>query len=601
MEPVLDELESRASRQAIHTLRGYAYQVWQSLHMWINLKEGQILVLEGAEDIDLLSIDSAEVNQIKYTSSVITLNSPNVLESIVHFWEHKTKNPDRVILFRYVTSSTIGKEKSGIKQIDCGLEFWEESDKGSPQLSNLREFLLLKLKEIQSKEKNIKTSDQKENLKIIPSILDSLIKFLEKSKNSEFYDHLVSKIRWVTSALSLEEFEDFVSDQLFEYGEKRNILPSDSENIDKYFLSHIWETLCQGNPRKLTRRDFGRLFEQYTRVSVSRSEMEIHRNNLIGNLQSIVENSTKLKSPLPYLNIKFIDLEEKIDFSRIQVRAIEEIDKEKTLNDFLKSQITEEELSVIEKHSNEINNVLRRYPDGWIMRPYEVKHLYNYMKEIDESVKLLNKDFNTFKRRYNLFQRSIELNNPKLPELGDQDDEFPENLLIKLSNDGDSPALKKISVKIKTEGRIRFLKWNELEKEGIISYQERPYEVNDVLNAAWILEGRIKGIFYPYEFINRKGQVEGTFTPLGESLKFGDYSLPNPNYFLETTRVNFEEGEISIRIDGDLMHNHYQTIETKDIYLCSYLEKGEIGKVTYTCHTYNSPQPTTGIIEVIGS
>ncbi len=90
-------------RQAIPPLRGYDYQVWQSLFRWINLGEGEVLFLEGAEDVDVLRGDEAETVQVKETarSGSVTLASANVLEAIGHFWEHQKNNPNYVVRFRF--------------------------------------------------------------------------------------------------------------------------------------------------------------------------------------------------------------------------------------------------------------------------------------------------------------------------------------------------------------------------------------------------------------------------------------------------------------------------------------------------------------------
>ena len=40
-------------RQASDSIRGYVYQIYQSVFAWITLKNLQALVLEGAEDFDV--------------------------------------------------------------------------------------------------------------------------------------------------------------------------------------------------------------------------------------------------------------------------------------------------------------------------------------------------------------------------------------------------------------------------------------------------------------------------------------------------------------------------------------------------------------------
>lgn len=72
-------------RQAIPTLKGYAYQIWQSLYPWVTLKEYEVLFLEGAEDVDILGpAESAETVQIKETagSGPVTLRSKDVVTSV---------------------------------------------------------------------------------------------------------------------------------------------------------------------------------------------------------------------------------------------------------------------------------------------------------------------------------------------------------------------------------------------------------------------------------------------------------------------------------------------------------------------------------------
>lgn len=56
---VESSLRGDPKRQAIASLQGYAYQIWQSLYRWLHLRTDQALVLEGAEDIDLMGLGKA--------------------------------------------------------------------------------------------------------------------------------------------------------------------------------------------------------------------------------------------------------------------------------------------------------------------------------------------------------------------------------------------------------------------------------------------------------------------------------------------------------------------------------------------------------------
>ena len=89
----MNSLESNCNRQAVPTLRGYFYQIWQSLLVWSELNEDRQIFLEGAEDIDILSSDSAQAVQVKAASALITLGLESTAKALNNCWENKLKNP----------------------------------------------------------------------------------------------------------------------------------------------------------------------------------------------------------------------------------------------------------------------------------------------------------------------------------------------------------------------------------------------------------------------------------------------------------------------------------------------------------------------------
>lgn len=99
-------LENDPRRAAVPTLNGFSFQIWRSIHRWVTLREGEVLFLEGAEDIDILGPGRAETIQVSETraSGPITLRSKKVLMAIGHFWEHQEKNPE-LIQFRFLSTS----------------------------------------------------------------------------------------------------------------------------------------------------------------------------------------------------------------------------------------------------------------------------------------------------------------------------------------------------------------------------------------------------------------------------------------------------------------------------------------------------------------
>lgn len=115
-------------RQAVDSLRGYAYQVIAAALAWLDIGENGRLFLEVAEDYAILAEQALNAVQVKDTkgSGSITLNSENIRDAIIAFVDLLGRNPGIQIDFRYFTTSEIGTEKTladrpgGI----AGLEYW---------------------------------------------------------------------------------------------------------------------------------------------------------------------------------------------------------------------------------------------------------------------------------------------------------------------------------------------------------------------------------------------------------------------------------------------------------------------------------------------
>ena len=123
----MDPLKSNPKRQAVATLKGFSYQIWQTVLRWLSLKDDEAIFLEGAEDIDVLGPGQAETVQVKETagSGPITLRSQDVVLAITHFWEHQLANPDITITFRFLTTAERGCERPNPFGDQKGLDIWD--------------------------------------------------------------------------------------------------------------------------------------------------------------------------------------------------------------------------------------------------------------------------------------------------------------------------------------------------------------------------------------------------------------------------------------------------------------------------------------------
>src|SRR5438034_11199973 len=101
-----DAPQGDVARQAVAALlRGYAFQLYGSVLAWLELREGEDLFLEVAEDYAVVAHDALNAVQAKETraSGAVTLNTPGVIDAINSFVDLTRRNPTRTVSLRYFT------------------------------------------------------------------------------------------------------------------------------------------------------------------------------------------------------------------------------------------------------------------------------------------------------------------------------------------------------------------------------------------------------------------------------------------------------------------------------------------------------------------
>jgi len=128
-EPTGDE-----ARQAVDSLRGYAYQVMASALAWMNLGRDEVLYLEVAEDYSVVAAGALTATQVKDTvgSGSITLNTQEVRDAITTFVRLCRDNPERGVQLHYLTTSNIGLERKVTERPAgiAGLKYWRKAAAG---------------------------------------------------------------------------------------------------------------------------------------------------------------------------------------------------------------------------------------------------------------------------------------------------------------------------------------------------------------------------------------------------------------------------------------------------------------------------------------
>jgi hypothetical protein len=122
-------------RQAVASLRGYAYQVAAAALAWLDLDDSSKVYLEVAEDYATVAQQSLDAVQVKDTaeSGSITLNTEAVRDAINAFVKLVANNKDRRVQLRYFTTSPIGTEQKIADRPagEAGLNYWRRAAAGA--------------------------------------------------------------------------------------------------------------------------------------------------------------------------------------------------------------------------------------------------------------------------------------------------------------------------------------------------------------------------------------------------------------------------------------------------------------------------------------
>jgi len=230
-------------RQASDSIRGYVYQIYQSVFAWITLKNLQALVLEGAEDFDVYENDNVEISQVKDTrlSGPITLRTKSVVAAINHFSDCQKSNPEYEIRLRYLTTSERALEKGapfgeGIR----GLDYWEQCRTEDGDIQRLIDFLL--------------------TLELSSDLKD----FLKNTDPELVRNRLIRRIFWDTGRKASEAVVNAIDSQLAYDGHELGIPPSDSIKVRSKLVEEVCRIITEKQDKILNFKDYLDIFEKFT-------------------------------------------------------------------------------------------------------------------------------------------------------------------------------------------------------------------------------------------------------------------------------------------------------------------------------------------------
>lgn len=245
-----------ACRQAIHALRGYAYQITAAALEWLDLSERATLFLEVAEDYATVLHDRLDAVQVKDTkaSSTVTLNSRDVRDAVHNFVKLTSQNADLQVHLEFFTSSEIATERhSSDNPFPIpGLRYWRQLAKGG-SVTPLR------------------------NLLVSDKFSKEVREFVNLRSDEELRTEMLQKIHWNCGKPDYDSLKHEFTERLIVIGkEKFDLSLLDCEKIEPVILNHVLQTSLGKRPehRILNRASLCRLIDDATRISVDKNTLD---------------------------------------------------------------------------------------------------------------------------------------------------------------------------------------------------------------------------------------------------------------------------------------------------------------------------------------
>lgn len=241
------------ARQAIASLRGYAYQVMASALAWVDIGERDHLFLEVAEDYAVVAKDALEAVQARDTaaSGRVTLGSGKVREAVSHFVDLAARNPGRSVSLRYLTTSEEGRERLASDRPEGmpGLTYWRRAAAGA-DVTPLRRLL---------------ESD---------AFSESVREFTRQRDDDAVREDLLRRIHWDCGRPDLPTLRKELTDRVTVVGRNLFGLPArDAPSLSDEIAFHVLQRSILGDPgeRVLGKADLYRLMGRAAEVVLTRS------------------------------------------------------------------------------------------------------------------------------------------------------------------------------------------------------------------------------------------------------------------------------------------------------------------------------------------
>lgn len=270
------------NRDATPSIRGYVYQIYQSVLAWMHLNEDDVLILEGAEDFDVHTDPVVVTTQVKHVAGNITLRSGAVRDAINNFWTHQQSNIDFRVSLRFLTTAEAGCEQGApFGTGKPGLEYWRSVAQNKVDCEPLRQFLLSQAFDA------------------------SLLDFIRSASSDDLHGKLIARIQWDLGARDIDGLKALIENKLKMHGLKRGVGALHSCRALPHLLTKVADILTVDGPKQLSFGDFLSSFEEATTEVMPRGTFEamlsaggLQRQDA-GEVARLIATSPNFGQPLP--------------------------------------------------------------------------------------------------------------------------------------------------------------------------------------------------------------------------------------------------------------------------------------------------------------
>lgn len=293
-------------RQAVRSLGGYIYQLYQTVAAWLRLPDDGVLSIEVTEDYAVLIRNAIQLVQVKDTknSGNVTLRNEGVLSLIDSHLRLQNANPTKTIVSAFLTTSDPGHEQGmsfpgGVG----GLEYWNQVAEKQVDVEPLRTTLLqLDL-----------SSETKE--------------FLTNASSSELKAKLVDSLKWFYSTEDFESVRQSIRDALVNLGHSKAVPSNDAEEVEYALIGELMQLIVSSEKREVNRATLLRIFDRVTSVTIPRA---ILRKILGSAPASETESPAVLTSRNPICKVSELPLAPRIATRKKLVASLTETTVRKT-------------------------------------------------------------------------------------------------------------------------------------------------------------------------------------------------------------------------------------------------------------------------------